>query len=272
MTPAGELTVGIGGLGVIGSAVARALCQGMRGLKLAAVSGRDPARTAAAVAGFDPPPAVVPPARLASLAEVVLESATAAAYDEVAWPAVEAGRTLVTLSSGALLERPDLIARARDTGARIVVPSGGIVGLDALKAAAESEIDSVELITRKPPASLAGAPWLAERGIDVERLSAPLRIFAGTAGEAAKAFPANANVAASIALAGIGPRRTRVEIWADPGIDRNRQELRVRSRAADFTVQLASYPMPGNPRTGSLTLQSTLAALRNLRAALIVGC
>ncbi len=272
VTLPGELKVGIGGLGVIGSAVANALREGIPGLALAAVAGRDPARTAAALANFDPVPAVVPLSGLAALAEVVLESATAAVYDEVAWPAVEAGRTLVTLSSGALLERPDLIERARATGARIVVPSGGIVGLDALKAAAEGEIRSVELITRKPPESLAGAAWLVDQGIDLDRLTRARKVFEGTAGAAARAFPANANVAASISLAGIGPVRTRVEIWADPAVDRNQQELRVRSRTADFTVQLASYPMPRNPRTGSLTVNSTLATLRGLRASLVVGC
>lgn len=262
----------IGGLGVIGSAVAAAVNDGIPGLELCAVSGRDRAKMAAAIAGFDPRPAIAPLAELASLADVVLESAVAEVYDEIARPAVEGGRILVTLSSGALLERVDLIERTKETGARIIVPSGGIVGLHALKAAAEGEIHSVELITRKPPKSLAGAPYLVDRRIDLSGLSEPRKIFDGTAGEAAKAFPANANVAASISLAGIGPARTRVEIWADPGIDQNRQELRVRSRAAEFTVELASYPMPGNPRTGSLTLNSTIATLRSLNASLVVGC
>jgi aspartate dehydrogenase len=215
---------------------------------------------------------LVPLSELAGIADVVVESATAEVYDEVARPAVEAGRILVTLSSGALLERPELIDLATWTGARIIVPSGGMVGLDALKAAAETEIHSVNLITRKPPKSLAGAPYLVERNIDLSGLSEPRKVFDGTAGEAAKVFPANANVAASISLAGIGPDRTRVEIWADPGIEQNRQELRVRSNAAEFTIHLASYPMPGNPRTGSLTLNSTIAALRSLRASLTVGC
>lgn len=266
------LKVGIGGLGVIGAAVAEALNKGMPGLLLSAVSGRDRAKVTAAMAGFDPQPLVTPLSELAGLADVVLESATAAAYDEVARPAVEAGRVLVTLSSGALLDRPELIERAKETGARIIVPSGGIVGLDALKAAAEGEIHSVELITRKPPKSLAGAPYLVAGGIELDGLSEPKKVFEGTAGEAASAFPANANVAASVSLAGIGPSRTRVEIWADPGTDQNRQDLHVRSKAAEFTVQLASHPMPGNPRTGSLTLNSTIATLRSLSASLIVGC
>lgn len=267
----GTLTLGIGGLGVIGSAVAEAVNAGMHGIELAAVAARDLDKAAARLAGIRPPPALVSLGELAGLADVVLESAGAAAYDEIAEPAVEAGRIFVTLSSGALLERPGLIARAQWTGARIIVPSGGILALDGLKAAAESGIDAVELVTRKPPASLAGAPYLVERDVDVSALSEASRVFAGNAREAAQAFPANANVAASVSLAGIGPERTRVEIWADPAIARNTQLLRVRSKSAEFTVELASHPMPGNPRTGSLTVDSAIATLRALRASLTVG-
>ncbi|MGH8129663.1 MAG: aspartate dehydrogenase [Steroidobacteraceae bacterium] len=271
MTARTTLKLGVGGLGVIGTAVVDAMRKGIPGLELAAVSARDRAKAVAVLSQFDPQPAVVPLSELAHLADVVLECATAAAYDELAWPAVESGKIFVTLSSGALLERPELLELARQTGARIIVPSGGIVALDGLKAAAESEIHEVKLITRKPPKSLAGAKYLLERSIDVNALDRATKVFDGNAREAARAFPANANVAASISLAGIGPERTRVEIWADPGIDQNLQELRVRSKAAEFTIQLASHPMPENPRTGSLTLHSTIATLRALESPLTVG-
>lgn len=271
MTRPDTLKLGIGGLGVIGSAVADAAHAGIAGIELAAVAVRDRDRAAARLAAFDPLPALVSLGELAARADVVLECAGADAYDEVAVPAVEAGRIFVTLSAGALLERPALLERAGETGARIIVPSGGIVALDGLKAAAERGIDAVSLITRKPPASLAGAPYLREHGIDVAALTESTRVFEGNARQAAMAFPANANVAASVSLAGIGPERTRVEIWADPDITRNTQELHVRASSAEFTVQLASIPMPDNPRTGSLTVASTIATLRALRASLTVG-
>ncbi len=265
------LRVGIGGLGAIGMAVAEALDAGIPGLELCAVSARDLARGRQRIAKFALQPAITSLAKLAEVSDVVVECAPAAVYDEIARPAIEAGRVFVTMSSGALLARADLIERAKITGSRIIVPSGGILGLDAIKAAAEGEIHSVTLVTRKPPKSLAGAPWLSDRGISVEGLTGATRVFSGSAREAAAAFPANANVAATLSLAGIGAERTQVEIWADPHARHNMQQVRVKSAAADFEIQLATHPLPDNPRTGSLTPKSLIATLRALTSHCTVG-
>ena len=125
------------------------------------------------------------------------------------------------LSVGALLDHMPLIELARETGAKIIVPTGALLGLDAVRAAAEGHISSARIITRKPPAGLAGAPLLVKQGLSVEGLKEPLRVFAGSAREAIAGFPANVNVAVALSLAGIGPDRTQVEIWADPGVTRN---------------------------------------------------
>jgi aspartate dehydrogenase len=271
MTNNSELSVGIAGLGSIGMAVAQALDAHIPGLRLCAVSARDPKKTQQRLATLKTTPLAVALPELATHADVIVECLPASAYDEVTRPAVEAGCILVTLSSGALLARPDLIARARQTGARIIVPSGGILGLDALKAAAESEIHSVTLTTRKPPSSLVGAPYLIEHDISVDPLTTPKLVFRGNAREAAAAFPANANVAATLSLAGIGAEKTEVEIWADPDARRNMQHVRVRSSAADFEIQLATHPLPHNPRTGSLTPKSVIATLRALTSHFTVG-
>jgi len=202
---------------------------------------------------------------------VVVECAPAALFDVVAQPAVEAGRTFIPLSVGALLEHDNLIQRAEETGARIIVPSGAIVGLDAIRAAAEGEIHSVTHITRKPPAGLAGAPYLKARGITLENLSEPRLVFAGTAREGARHFPANVNVAAAVSLAGIGPDRTRLELWADPAVSRNTHRVTVESDSARFTVEIEGVPSPDNPRTGLLTAQSVVSTLRGLVSVLRVG-
>lgn len=265
------LRVGLGGLGAIGAVVARALDAGIEGLELTAVSARDLANTQRRANELTNKPRVVPLAELAELADIVVECAPAAVYDEIARPAVERGRMLVTISSGALLARADLVERAKQTGARIVVPSGGILGIDAIKAVAEDPNATVTLVTRKPPESLAGAPYLVEQGICVENLRAPLRVFHGNAREAASAFPANANVAATLSLAGVGHERTAVEIWADPAVHQNIQEVRVRSCVADFDIRLATYPLADNPRTGSLTPRSVIATLRGLTSRIAIG-
>jgi aspartate dehydrogenase len=266
------ITVGICGLGAIGMRVTQVLgAGGVDGLRLAAVSARDVARAEARVAALQMPPPVVAAGRLAELAEVVVDCAPAAAFDAVARPAVEAGRTLVTVSAAALLERMELVERARETGARIVVPSGAILGLDAVRAMAEGEITSVTLETRKPPRGLAGAPHLVENGIKVEGLTEPMLVFKGTAREAARGFPANVNVAAALSLAGIGPDRTAVEVWADPGVDRNVQSVRVVSEFAEAEMTIRNVPSAENPRTGRIVAPSIIACLRRMTAPLVAG-
>ncbi len=188
-TPRPSLTVAIGGLGAIGLAVARRLDEGIAGLSLAAVSARDAARAATRMAGFRRTVPVVALADLAERADVIVECAPAAAFAEIAEAAIRAGCILVPASVGALLSRPDLIAAAKESGARIVVPTGALLGLDAVRAAAEGTIRSVTMVTRKPPAGLTGAPYLTERGISLDGLTAPLRVFEGTASEGAKGFP-----------------------------------------------------------------------------------
>ena len=265
------LTVAIGGLGAIGLEVARALDSGIPGLELVAVSARDRDKAARNLESFRRPVPVAGLAELARRAEIVVECAPATVFAEVAEPAVEAGRTLVTVSCGALLERMDLIERARATGARILIPSGALLGLDAVRAAAEGRVHSVRMVTRKPPKSLAGAPYLVERGIDVDALSAPLKVFDGTAREGARGFPANVNVAAALSLAGIGPEETRLEIWADPAETRNSHRIVVEAEAARFEMSIESVPSLENPRTGKLTPLSVIATLRGLTAPLRVG-
>ena len=265
------LTVAVGGLGAIGLEVARALDRGIHGLELAAVSARDRDKAKRNLADFAKPVPVIGLAELAGHAQIVVECAPAAVFAEVAEPAVEAGRTLVTVSCGALLERMDLIERARATGARILIPTGALLGLDAVRAAAEGRVHSVRMVTRKPPGSLAGAPYLVERGIELDDLAEARKVFDGTAREGARGFPANVNVAAALSLAGIGPDETRLEIWADPAQTRNTHRIVVEAEAARFEMSIESVPSEENPRTGKLTPLSVIATLRGLTAPLRVG-
>ena len=271
MSTAAELRVGLGGLGAIGGALARRLDRGLPGLRLAAVSARDVARAERRIAGLDTPVPVVGLAELAGFADVVVECAPAAVFREVAEPALRAGRIFMPVSVGQLLEHPDLIELAGRTGARIVVPTGALLGLDAVRAAAEGAIRSVVMITRKPPKGLAGAPYLEQHGIDLEGLRAPLKVFEGNARDGARGFPANVNVAAALSLAGIGPERTRLEIWADPYVTRNTHRIVVEADSARFEMQIENVPTDENPRTGRITALSVIAALRRLTATLSVG-
>ncbi|HEX7126441.1 MAG TPA: aspartate dehydrogenase [Thermodesulfobacteriota bacterium] len=267
----GPTTVAVGGFGAIGRTVAEHLDRGIPGLRLAAVSARDAAKAERVLRTFRTPVPVVPLASLAEVAEVVVECAPAEHLLEVAEPALRAGRTLFVLSAGALLSSPHLVDLAAAHGGQIVVPTGALIGLDAVTAAAEGTITTVRMITRKPVRGLAGAPYLVDRGIDVEALTEPRLVFEGTAREGARGFPANVNVAAALGLAGVGPDRTRLEIWADPALDRNTHRIEVESDSATFSMTIANVPSDDNPRTGRITALSVVAALRKLRSPLRVG-
>ena len=266
------LKLAIGGLGAIGLAVARKVDEGgLPGFTLAAVAARDQDKARRILATFRAPPALVDLAGLADAADVVVEGLPSSQFAAIARPAIARGRIFMPLSVGALLDHMGLVAEARATGARIIVPTGALLGLDAVRAAAEGTIESVTIITRKPPGGLAGAPLLVEKGISVDGLKAPLKIFDGSAREAIVGFPANVNVAVALSLAGIGPDRTRIEIWADPGVTRNTHTIKLVSDSSDLTMTIENIPSQENPRTGKITALSVLACLRRLTAPLVVG-
>ena len=261
-----DLTIAIAGYGAIGRAVGARLLAGVPGLRLAAIGVRDPA-------GVPPPApgiAITTVEWLPGLADIIVECAPAAAFLSIVEPALRAGRTVVVLSCAALLRHPHLTALAQDHAGRILVPTGALLGLDAVAAAAEGTIHSVRMVTRKPPGGLVGAPQLVENKIDLAGLSTPLLVFSGTAREAALGFPANVNVAAALSLAGIGPDRTTIDIWADPGVTRNIHRIELDSDAAKLTLEIENVPSE-NPRTGRITAQSVVALLRKMRAPLAVG-
>jgi aspartate dehydrogenase len=265
-----EQRVAIAGLGAIGKAIARRLDQGIPGVRLTAVAVRDAAKANAFLAELRLAVPIMPLAALAQAADIVIECAPARLLREIGEPVLMAGKRLVVLSVGALLEHPELTQLAHRHGGQIIVPTGALIGLDALTAAAEGTIQSVRLVTRKPPAGLAGAPFLIANNIDIANLKLPVKVFSGTAREAAKGFPANLNVAAALSLAGIGPDRTLVEIWADPNLTRNTHHLEVESDAASFNMTIENIPSE-NPRTGRITALSVIALLRKLAAPVKIG-
>jgi aspartate dehydrogenase len=265
------LTVAIGGLGAIGAHLARALDAGVEGLRLVAVAARDQEKARRTIGGFRAVPKLVGLSELADEADVVVEAAPAAVFEQIAEAAIGRGRIFVPSSVGALLPRMHLVARARETGARIIVPTGALLGLDAVRAAAEGNVSSVTIETRKPPRGLEGAPYLVENKIDVFAITTPTIVFKGNAFDAAKGFPANVNVAAALALAGIGPERTMVEIWGDPTVTRNTHTIRVEAESARLTMTIENVPSEENPRTGKITPLSIVACLRGLTSTLKVG-
>ena len=263
-------TQAIAGLGAIGTSVAKAIDAGIEGVTLSAVSAQSIDKHRDWLAQLKSAPAVLPIEQLADVADVVIECAPSRLVRSIVAPVVSRGKTAIVLSAGALLENDDLIGLARKYGGQIVVPTGALIGLDAVTAAAVGSIHSARMVTRKPPRGLAGAPHIVENKIDLEAITAPQKIFEGNARAAAKGFPANINVAVALSLAGIGPDRTMVEIWADPTVTRNVHRIEVDSDSARFSMTIENIPSE-NPKTGRITALSVIACLRKLHAPLRVG-
>jgi aspartate dehydrogenase len=264
------IRVGVAGLGAIGRVVVRHLAQGVPGVRLAGIAAGDAAKARAWLQAQQIESPILALDRLPEHADLVVECAPAEMLDRICRPMLEVGKQVMLLSAGALLSRPELMELAKARGGQIIIPTGALLGLDAVTAAAEGTIHSVRMTTRKPPRGLAGAPYLQTRGISLEDLSEPLEVFSGNAREAAAGFPANVNVVAALALAGIGAERTMINIWADPHVTRNCHVIEVDADSAKFTLSIENVPSE-NPRTGRITALSVIAALRKLRAPLRVG-
>ncbi len=266
-----DLKVAIGGMGAIGLKVAKCLDAGeIPGVVLSAVAARDHDKLKRNLKDFNQQPLIVPVEHLGREADIVIECAPKSVFLAIASSAIDNGCTFMPLSVGALLDNMDLIDNARQNNAVIFVPTGALLGLDAVKAVAEGEVYSITLVTRKPPTGLIGAPHLIDNNINVENLTDALQVFSGTARAAAKAFPANVNVAAALALAGIGPDRTAVEVWADPAVSKNMHTIKVDAAASSFSMSIENVPSE-TPATGKITALSVIASLRRLTAPLVVG-
>jgi aspartate dehydrogenase len=207
---------------------------------------------------------------LATGVEAVAECAGHGAVRAHGEAVLAAGRDLIIASTGALADAAlfeALKAAARD-GARIVLPAGAVGGLDVLAAARLLGTARVTYIGRKPPGAWRGTR--AETLLDLAALTAPATFYEGSARAAAADFPQNANVAATVALAGVGFEATRVRLVADPTIARNLHELEVESDAVRFAIRLEGVPSPANPKTSLTAGLSMARAVINRSAAVVV--
>lgn len=264
------LRVAVAGFGTIGTAVAR-LVDAHDDLVLVGVVGRDRTATEAAVAAAGLSAAVLDLADLPADADAVVEAAPPRAFASIARPVLEAGRVLATVSSGALLDHTELIDLARRTGGRIVVATGALLGLDAVRAAALSTIRSMTMVTTKPARAFHDVPFVEALGIDLAALDRPTCLFKGSAREGVRRFPSNVNVAVSLALAGVGPDALQLEVWADPDLDRNSHRIEVDADSASFQLRIQNVPTETNPATGRITALSLFDAVVGLHTPLRVG-
>ena len=255
--------IGIVGCGAIGKALLKAVEEGKLPVRVAGVTSRTEKSARELLAAMRNPPPYLSLTELIAASDLIIEAAGGAVVPSLAGQVFAAGKDLMVISVGALLDQPEIMEESRRTGCRLYCPSGAIAGLDGIKSASVGQITHVTHTTRKPPGGLEGAPYLVERGISLLGLQEEKEIFSGSAREACRGFPANVNVTAAVSLAGIGPDQTRVRILAVPGLPRNCHDIDVEGEFGLLQVHIENVPSE-NPKTGKLTALSIIRAVRDV--------
>ncbi len=261
------MRVGLLGGGVIARLFLEHARRGEMGdAKVVALAGRNEnSRGNALAREFDVPFVVGAAKLIEARPEVVIEAASHDAVRECVEDLLSNGIAVVVLSGGALCD-DELRARFERASAKhralLYLPSGGIGGLDALKAACAAGVDEVSIAVTKPPAAWKGIAYVERMKIDLDRLAGPVTLFEGTAREGVPLFPANVNIAAVLSLAGVGFDRTRLKVVADPALRFNTHFITIKGRTGVIDLRFESVPSPDNPKTAMLACYSALAAFR----------
>lgn len=266
-----KMKVGLVGCGNIGADLCIALQKGAIPAEIAALTDIDEERANLLVRTFHLNASVCSLEENVAQVDFVVECAVAGAVAGVVEECIRRHRDCLVMSVGGLMARPDLLEKARESRIQVRVPSGALCGLDGIRAAMEAGLHSVTLTTRKPPKGLVGAPYLKERGIDLDNLSEPMVIFEGTALEAVKAFPQNVNVAGALSIMGIGPVETKVRIIADPRATANSHEVVAEGAFGRLTTQTENMPSPRNAKSSYLASLSACAELRAASVAFVAA-
>ena len=211
---------------------------------------------------------------LAQRPTVVVEAASHVAVRDYVEALLTRGIAVIVLSGGVLADddlRARLEAAAIASGALLYVPSGGIAGLDALKAACIAGVDEVTITVMKPPAAWKNIAYVETLDVDLGALREPRTLYEGPARAGVPLFPANVNIAAVLSMAGIGFDRTRLKVVADPGIVHNTHLIEIRGRTGNISLKVQNVPAPENPKTAWLACYSALAALKLVNSPIRYG-
>jgi aspartate dehydrogenase len=261
------MRVGLLGGGVIARLFLQHIRDGRMGdATVVGIAGRSPASRGAALAReFGVPFSVGRDALVAARPDVVVEAASHDAVREHAEAFLENGIAMIVLSGGALSDdalRTRLEAAAARHRALLYVPSGGIGGLDALKAVCAAGVEEVSIAVTKPPRAWKDIPYVERLGVDLDALTTATTLFEGTAREGVPHFPANVNIAAVLSMAGAGFDRTRLKVVADPALKFNTHYIHIKGATGTVDLKFESVPSPDNPKTAMIACYSALAALR----------
>lgn len=264
------LRLGLMGYGAIGKDVLAALQRGeITGMVCPAVLVRTP-RDA------QPHPHTVlthdPEVFFSHEYDLVVEAAGHQAVREHAIRALRGGADIYVTSVGAFTDDAlyeAVMAQARASGRRVVLPSAGIGALDMLTAAAQGGLDAVTITVRKDAASWKGTP--AESAHDLDALAETTTLYDGPVRAGAAAYPQNVNISAAVAFAGIGLDQTRLRIFAEPGETPHVIEVEAEGAFGRLYFREEVAVSPENRKTGVIVAMAIVKTLRQLTSTLVVG-
>ena len=267
------IKVGIVGCGTIGKELALA-CQKrfLDGVKLDCLADNDASHAKKLQNILKPKPQIVALEALVKRSDLVIEAASAPAAYDVTKKALSLGKDVMVMSVGGILgKEKEIFELARTHRCCLYLPSGGVVGLDGLKAAGIGKIYRVTLTTRKPPQGFEDAPYVIKHNIGLKNLKEEKVLFEGNALAAVKGFPKNINVSATLSLVGLGAKKTKVRIIAAPQMLVNVHELYVQGDFGSFYTRTENFPSEQNPKTSRLAVLSAVATLERILKNVKIG-
>lgn len=209
--------------------------------------------------------------KLIKCSDLVVEAVNSPNTKEIIKKIVSSKKNVLVMSVGKLLNAKNVFNIAKKNNCTILIPSGAIAGLDAIKAAKPAGIKKISITSRKPPRGLVGNPYCIKKGIDLLKINNETLIFSGKVTEALKAFPQNINVAATIALAGDVEDILRIKIITSPKFKTNSHEIEMEGNFGKMITRTENVPCPDNPKTSYLAVLSGLQTLKQFCEGIFIG-
>ncbi len=268
-----KLKLGIIGCGAIGSRIARSVMKELKGaFEVVALYDIDQAKVGALAERLNVRGGAAKDIDdLIRRSDIVIEAVNTQATVDIVRAALNAGKSVMAMSIGRLLSDGTLFDLARRSKGQLILPSGAVAGLDAIKAAALLGITSITLTTRKPPAGFSDNPYIREKGIHLKDIARDVVLFEGDVKDAVRLFPQNINVAATVALAAGPGVKLRVRIIASPEVIRNTHEVVLEGEFGRITTKTENTVCPDNPKTSYLAVLSGIRALQSMATNIKIG-